>query len=834
MHSTTQPLFESRLLVVDDNPESRAATLLALETRGYTCDGAATGEEALEMVDRRPGAYSVCILDQELQPRTGYRGVGLTGMDTLVQMKRRFPKLQVIVFTAHDDDKGREALKRGASSYVKKAFDFHHLASIIDVFIKVWELEETIAITADERDRFRRFLDAVGMEVTVVDPDCNILLMNDARRRNIGLNEDVVNKKCDEVFGCKVLPCEFCPANGNTNGTIGPPIERQVRGRWLLVTTVPIRSDDGHVQAWVEAAVDITRRKKALEGQKKLQGGAVESPEDVAQTIVEVVASVGFDRVRLYIVEDGVPKLCAWCGMQPEFNGKGLSLDANDPIALPAWSNGGPTLIGEAELRTDPNFQRLDKEGVTSQLVVPLISGGRKFGMVSIDNKYSGGRPFTTEDVDLVTLLAAAISGTIQNAIAMEEKNRRIAWLDAIRRIDTDLAKAPSPERIARSAADELCKILKAPSQIVLVRNGVDDPLEIVARSGEFSEIPLEPHPGREGVVARCLKTNELQIVNDVWSDPDFQKFVESLPSESGWKKYTQSMKSLFVVPIRCGEAPIGVIILRFTETPRLTQQDREFVADIAGRVAIALAKLDEMQMIEATAVESAKLSDLAVLTAGIAHAVRNPVTEALYAIELAEGEPQSEYARERLTGGRDCLRKALVKLEGLLKWTRPEGNEPNFISVLDVVEELGSLMEQEIEEREIEFQKLVNPETRPVFVPPNGFKMAMLDLLKNALTAMPHGGVLSIRARNSEQNGIVIVEVSDTGHGMTEAKRREVLNHLPFAPSPAGGPGLGLWLANKIVKAAGGHISCESALGQGTRFVIELPSQGGLSHDSA
>jgi signal transduction histidine kinase len=95
----------------------------------------------------------------------------------------------------------------------------------------------------------------------------------------------------------------------------------------------------------------------------------------------------------------------------------------------------------------------------------------------------------------------------------------------------------------------------------------------------------------------------------------------------------------------------------------------------------------------------------------------------------------------------------------------------------------------------------------------------AVLNIIRNALEAMPTGGMLTLRTQRDAD--AVIVSIADTGKGMTVEERDQVFK--PFFSTKIGGTGLGLPLTQQIVAEHGGHIRCESEPGKGTTFFIHL-----------
>jgi signal transduction histidine kinase len=102
----------------------------------------------------------------------------------------------------------------------------------------------------------------------------------------------------------------------------------------------------------------------------------------------------------------------------------------------------------------------------------------------------------------------------------------------------------------------------------------------------------------------------------------------------------------------------------------------------------------------------------------------------------------------------------------------------------------------------------------------------ALLNLLNNALEAMPAGGRFILRT--AAEKGRVVIRAEDSGCGMSEETRRRVFEPF-FTTKGAQGNGLGLAVVWGIVARHGGQITVESALGQGTTFVIDLPIPSAL-----
>jgi two-component system sporulation sensor kinase C len=106
------------------------------------------------------------------------------------------------------------------------------------------------------------------------------------------------------------------------------------------------------------------------------------------------------------------------------------------------------------------------------------------------------------------------------------------------------------------------------------------------------------------------------------------------------------------------------------------------------------------------------------------------------------------------------------------------------------------------------------------MWVDSNKMERVFINLIKNAIDAMPQGGKLEISSHQKGEN--VDFTFADTGTGMTEQTKAKIF--MPLFTTKAQGMGFGLAICKRIVEAHGGKISAESILGKGTTFTITLP----------
>jgi nitrogen fixation/metabolism regulation signal transduction histidine kinase len=212
-----------------------------------------------------------------------------------------------------------------------------------------------------------------------------------------------------------------------------------------------------------------------------------------------------------------------------------------------------------------------------------------------------------------------------------------------------------------------------------------------------------------------------------------------------------------------------------------------------------------------------------------LAHELKNPLFPLQLTVEnLVRARQQSPEMFEDIF--RESSRTLLAEIANLKqiisrfsefsKMPQPELQE---VQLNEVVERVGRLFQVQLESRNggsIVSRLDLDPRLEPIAADPELLHRAILNLVLNAMDAMPQGGTLTLRTR--ERAGRVRLEVGDTGVGLTPQDCERLFT--PYYTSKDHGTGLGLAIVQSVVSDHGGTITVESRLGEGTTFVIELP----------
>lgn len=217
-------------------------------------------------------------------------------------------------------------------------------------------------------------------------------------------------------------------------------------------------------------------------------------------------------------------------------------------------------------------------------------------------------------------------------------------------------------------------------------------------------------------------------------------------------------------------------------------------------------------------------------LASAVAHEIRNPLNFMNLSIDhirekLAPEEPARREAFARILGNVKGEISRLNRLVGdFLSFGKPMRLDTRPCRVDDVLREVAELVDHKARDQGIALEITTATDFPVTLADPELLKTCFLNLMINAVDAMPKGGVLSVAAAPARETGgdVLLVTVSDTGQGMSPDEIRTAFE--PYFSTKETGLGLGLALTRKIVSDHGGSIALESTPGEGTRARIVLP----------
>lgn len=242
---------------------------------------------------------------------------------------------------------------------------------------------------------------------------------------------------------------------------------------------------------------------------------------------------------------------------------------------------------------------------------------------------------------------------------------------------------------------------------------------------------------------------------------------------------------------------------------------------DEIGDLARALAGMTEkLRQSRAQLVQSEKLASIGEMAAAVAHGLRNPLASLRAAAQVVRQHPASPTSGEYLDAIIEEVDRLDRRISHLLSFSRPAPFHPLRENVPRLVEGLLPTFSEQLRERGVRLQLELAPDLPAVRVDPMQLEQAVVEIVSNALDAMPEGGQLRIAALNGD--GQVSIEIADTGPGIPDTVLPSVCE--PFFTTRPEGTGLGLAIAKRYVEQNGGRLEITTRPG-GTTVRVHLPA---------
>jgi signal transduction histidine kinase len=248
----------------------------------------------------------------------------------------------------------------------------------------------------------------------------------------------------------------------------------------------------------------------------------------------------------------------------------------------------------------------------------------------------------------------------------------------------------------------------------------------------------------------------------------------------------------------------------------------------VEQRTAALKAEIDERKRLEHAKLQAERLALVGSMAAQVAHEIRNPlgaislnldlIGDDLQALE--SGKPSSGECQTLLRETRGQVLRIHHVLQDYLRFGRMPKSERADLSLAGLLDEKLGFVEPLLDEKRITLTKNLDPALPSIQADAEQIWEVVLNLVRNAVDAMPGGGSLIISAQRRASD--VLVSVGDNGRGMTEDQVQHLF--VPFYTTKSDGTGLGLAYAQQVITEHGGRINFTTRRGEGSTFTIQLP----------
>jgi len=585
--------------------------------------------------------------------------------------------------------------------------------------------------------------------------------------------------------------------------------------RIILASAAPIRDETGNVANGVTVFQDITERERAREALQRYADRlrvlhesdqailAARSAEEIAQSslrhLLQLLDCVQASVLAFDLEANEVTFLAAHSKGETRMDrGWRGPIEADWLWMVERLAQGQPYMVEGLQdaPASSPLVETLQTEGVQARVYVPLVAQGTLIGSLNLGMADPG--PLTSEEIEMACELADQLAVAIQQSRLHErvqqhadeleqEVLRRTAALrtseERFRTIFEDaaigIALTDAGGRVLE-ANPALRQMLRCDAEALrgrIVTTLLHHPGEDVDEAELFAELVAGERKAY-GLQGQCVR----QSGEPTWAN----LMVSGVRGDTGELKYVIAM-----------------------------------VEDITER-----------RQAQEALIQSEKLAVTGRLAASLAHEINNPLQSVIGCMGLAQeslAAGEEKDADDLLRIATEELERAAAIVAQLRDLNRPAGSgERARADVNLLLEHVLMLTREQFHRRGVEVVRDVTVDLPSLVLAPDRIQQAFLNLVLNAMEAMPDGGRLRVSTSRRQPEVAhdpsgVSISFTDTGPGIAP----EALPHIfdPFYTTKPEGLGLGLYITRSIVEEHGGRIEVESLFREGATFTVWLPT---------
>ena len=537
-------------------------------------------------------------------------------------------------------------------------------------------------------------------------------------------------------------------------------------------------------------------------------GDLLQSKKLAGRVVAFVKKEFGVERAALYLLNPNYGDL----EMESSL---GVAASVRRKRLVPGQGLAGWVASRGISARADLQKSSLGLGSGGSEMAAPMSEGENLIGVLVVGtrkkNYFSEGQESELQEMAQEAArwlsLAWRVAGT-------SEESRRSA---ALAEVGAAIGAEETPEAILNRVARESARLSGAKlASIFLLDSGKQKLSLEVCLGGSSSYRKQPPIDVSETALGYVVGRRRPISVRDVRSSPQ-DPHTDRIRDER--------LVSVLAVPLVEKKDGIGVLCVATAEARRFPDAEIRLLAGLAGLAAAALgrAKLSgRLNQTEEELRNRERLSSLGMLAAEVAHEVRNPlaVIRMLWHTAIRGLQPSEAQTRDLA-----LIESKLAQMNGILdrvlNLARSADPEIGAVDGTDLMEEVGLLTRSKLSAARIRLTKKFPLRGEAVIRGDRPqLEQAVLNLVLNAVEAMPDGGELGLGVQAREEN--ILLTVQDSGRGMP----KEIAERLyePFLSRRPGGTGLGMALVRRTVEAHGGTLRVNSQPGKGTRVEIRLP----------
>lgn len=264
------------------------------------------------------------------------------------------------------------------------------------------------------------------------------------------------------------------------------------------------------------------------------------------------------------------------------------------------------------------------------------------------------------------------------------------------------------------------------------------------------------------------------------------------------------------------------ILLLNKTLEERVSLRTQELAA---ANIQLTDAMI-ELKNTQSHPVQTEKLRALGTLIAGVAHELNNPMMGIQNYVDYASRHAHHEKSKAALGKANREIERVTSIVGNMLSFARPAAASFSQIDIQELVDNALHLAEMDLVVKGISIGTDIPTSLPSAWASADGLQQTLLNLILNARDAMAESEVKHMEIKARHENGLVMVDVEDSGSGIKEAIMEAIFDPFFSTKAPGSGTGMGLAVSRQIIEAFGGTLTCENRPGGGATFSIAIPTQ--------
>ncbi len=506
-------------------------------------------------------------------------------------------------------------------------------------------------------------------------------------------------------------------------------------------------------------------------------------------------------------------------GMPPESQGLELLLGQG----MTGWVALHARPLVVPDVNADGRYFKLS-ENVRSKLAVPMLLDGAVVGVVNVDSDRIGS--FGDHELKILTLLTSEATKVVSRLWLISQLRIKARQLESLITTGQSLVSKLELQAVLDTATQQGLSLMPCRLCAVFLLNADGKSLRLAALAG-LKDGPPDPASDlvlADSVLGSAIRhKKQVEVLSLVRTEE--HHFTQLLPGGA--------LVSLLVTPIVVDDRAIGALNVYTERHHRFNNDERRIFSTLANLCAVAVQNADLYTRVfasEESLRKNERLTTLGLIAAEIAHEIRNPLTVITLLLDTMDLRFPDEDARAQdLTVIREKLGHLGEIVERVLGFSKSGTTLQARWSLGAVIEETLRLLRLKLEQSKIVVQ--FHPPAAPLQVDAHKgqLQQVLLNLILNAVQAMPHGGRLHIDLREETRDHahFAVVTIRDNGPGVPPSLRARIFES--FLTARKDGTGLGLAICKRILRDHRGDIELvETPTERGATFRFWLPSAGG------